>query len=149
MVTVELPVPPERAWAVLTCWERQADWMLDADRVTVVSSRREGVGVRLEVMTRIAGVPAFVEPMQVVGWDAPHQLTIRHGGPVAGVGTWRLDAVAGGTRFAWTEDVRLGVPLVGGLAARLYRPVMRRLMTRAGARLRRHLIAIGPERLSP
>jgi len=94
---VELPVPPSQAWDVLTDWERQADWMLDADRVTVRSSVREGMGVRLAVHTRIAGVPAFVEPMQVVGWDPPLRLTLQHGGPVSGTGTWRLDAVASGT----------------------------------------------------
>jgi hypothetical protein len=148
-MVVELPVPPSQAWDVLTDWERQADWMLDADRVTVRSSVREGIGVRLAVHTRIAGVPAFVEPMQVVGWDPPLRLTLRHGGLVSGTGTWRLDAVASGTCFTWTEDIRLCVPVVGELAARCYAPVMRRLMSRAGARLRDHLIAIGPDRVIP
>lgn len=145
---VELPVPPAQAWKVLTDWERQADWMLDADRVAVRSSLREGVGVRLEVRTRIAGVPAFVEPMEVLEWDPPRRLTLRHGGPVAGVGTWRLEATTGGTRFTWTEDIRLRVPVVGGLAAWCYAPLMRRLMSRAGSRLCAHLIAIGPDRTS-
>jgi len=143
---IELPVLPSRAWDVLTDWERQADWMLDADRVTVRSSIREGVGVRLAVHTRIAGVPAFVEPMFVVGWDPPHRLTLRHGGAVVGTGTWRLEAIDSGTRFTWTEDIRLRVPGVGALAARAYAPVMRRLMGRAGVRLREHIIATGPGR---
>lgn len=146
---VDLPVPPDQAWAVLTDWERQAAWMLDADRVTVRSSIREGVGVRLSVRTRIAGVPAFVEPMEVVGWDPPRRLTLRHGGAVSGTGSWRLVAIDGGTRFTWTEDIRLRVPVVGGVAAWCYGPVMRGLMRRAGARLRRQVIAMGPGRLTP
>jgi hypothetical protein len=61
---IVLPVPLEEAWTVLMDWERQADWMLDADSVTVVSEQREGVGVRLAVRTRILGIPAFTEPME-------------------------------------------------------------------------------------
>jgi hypothetical protein len=52
--------------------------------------------------------------------------------------------VEGGTRFTWTEDIRLAVPVVGELAARCYRPVMRMLMGRAMEGLRRYVIAIGP-----
>ena len=74
-----LPTTPEEAWAVLVDWERQADWMLDADRVDVVSPQREGVGVRLAVKTRLFGVPAFTEPMEVTVWDPPRRLEIRHG----------------------------------------------------------------------
>jgi len=127
-------------------WERQADWMLDADKVEVVSPEREGVGVRLVVRTRILGMAAFDEPMEVMGWDPPRRLEIRHGSVVVGLGIWQLEPTEGGTRFTWSEDVRLRVPLVGELAARCYRPVMRMLMDRAQASLRRHIIAIGPAR---
>src|SRR6186997_2062461 len=102
--------------------------MLDADRVRVVGDRREGVGVRLAVRTRILGLPAFTEPMEVVGWEPPNRLEIRHGSIVVGRGTWLLEPEPGGTRFVWIEDVRLGVPVVGELAARPYAPILRRLM---------------------
>ena len=143
---IVLPTTPEAAWAVLVDWERQADWMLDADRVEVVSPSREGVGVRLAVRTRLFGVPAFIEPMEVAAWDPPRRLEIHHGSVVAGTGVWELVAVQGGTRFRWSEDIRLHVPVAGELAARAYRPVMRALMGRAQASLRQHIIAIGPVR---
>ena len=143
---IALPCPPEEAWAILMDWERQADWMLDADSVMVVSEHREGVGVRLAVRTRIFGVPAFTEPMEVTGWEPPTELRIRHGGPVSGEGTWRLEPHDEGTRFTWTEDIRLAVPLVGELAARVYAPVMRVLMGRAMSGLRAHVVAAGPGR---
>ena len=101
--TIVLPVPIEEAWTALMDWERQADWMLDADSVTVVSDQREGVGVQLAVRTRLFGIAAFTEPMEVVGWDPPRRLDIRHGSLVAGTGAWILDPTAGGTRFAWRE----------------------------------------------
>jgi hypothetical protein len=139
-----LPCPPEEAWAILLVWERQADWMLDADRVEVLGERREGIGVRLSVRTRILGLPAFTDPMEVVAWDPPRRLALRHGGIVAGEGTWSLDPEQGGTRFVWVEDVRLRVPAVGELAALVYAPILRRLMRRAAAGLRRRVIDAGP-----
>jgi hypothetical protein len=145
-VETSLPCPPDEAWAILLAWERQADWMLDADRVEVVGDRRDGVGVRLAVRTRILGLPAFNEPMEVVGWDPPRRLVLRHGSIVVGEGTWVLEPEPGGTRFAWIEDVGLGVPLVGELAARLYAPFLRWLMRRAVAGLRRKVIDAGPAR---
>jgi hypothetical protein len=84
--------------------------------------------------------------MEVTGWDPPRRLEIRHGSVVAGVGVWSLERIDGGTRFVWSEDVRLRVPVAGELAAWGYRPVMRALMARAQASLRRHVIAIGPVR---
>ena len=118
--------------------------MLDADRVEVVSAHREGVGVRLAVRTRILGLPAFTEPMEVIGWEPPRRLVLRHGGLIAGEGAWTLTPEPGGTRFVWTEDVRLGVSMVGGAATRMYAPVLRRLMRRAAAGLRGGVIASGP-----
>jgi carbon monoxide dehydrogenase subunit G len=141
-----LPCPPEEAWAILLDWERQADWMLDADRVEVVGERREGLGVRLSVHTRVLGLPAFTDPMEVVAWDPPRRLALRHGAIVEGDGTWSLDREPGGTRFVWAEDVRLRAPLVGDLAARIYAPVLRRLMQRAATGLRRRVIDAGPSR---
>jgi carbon monoxide dehydrogenase subunit G len=143
---IVLPTTPDEAWAVLTDWERQADWMLDADRVEVVSPERAGVGVRLAVHTRVFGVPAFVEPIEVTAWDPPAALGIRHGGAVRGTGTWRLAPVPDGTRFTWTEDVALALPIVGDLAGRAYTPVLRWLMGRAMAGLRASIIARGPVR---
>ena len=69
-VGTSLPCPPEEAWAILLAWERQADWMLDADRVEVVSQEREGVGVRLAVRTRILGV-RHLPKAQLVFLDTP------------------------------------------------------------------------------
>jgi uncharacterized protein YndB with AHSA1/START domain len=143
---IVLPTTPDEAWSVLTDWERQATWMLDADRVEVVSAKREGAGVRLEVRTRLFGVFAFTEPMEVTAWDPPRRLEIRHGTLVVGSGVWDLAEDPSGARFRWSEDVRLRVPLVGELAAMAYRPVMRLLMSRAQRRLRDHVIAIGPMR---
>ena len=137
---IDLPGTLEDAWAALVDWERQADWMRDADRVEVVSDHREGVGVRLAVRTRLLGIPAFTEPMEVTVWEPPARLAIVHGGPVAGEGEWRLTRDRdGGVTFTWRERVRLRTPVLGAIAAWCYRPVMGVLMRRAQRGLRDEL----------
>lgn len=131
---------------MLLDWERQADWMADADSVAVVSDQRDGVGVRLAVRTRLFGIAAFTEPMEVLEWDPPRRLEIGHGSLVAGVGTWMLEPVDRGTRFTWRERVRLDVPVVGELAAAIYRPVLLALIGRSMRGFRDYLIAAGPAR---
>ena len=144
--TVDLPCTVQEAWDVLTRWERQVDWMLDADEIVVRSEQREGVGVLLDVRTRLFQIPAFTEPMEVTAWDPPHRLEIAHGGPVRGRGTWTLDAIPAGTRFTWTEDVELAMPWLGRLAAAAYAPVLQLLMSRAQRGLRALIVASGPVR---
>ena len=141
--SVPLPCAPHEAWEILTRWERQADWLADADRIVVRTAARVGVGVRLDVHTRLFQIPAFVEPMEVVAWEPPRSLEIAHGGAVRGLGTWRLEPVEGGTRFTWVEDVALAVPL-GDLLASCYAPFLRLLMGRAQRGLRTLIIASGP-----
>jgi uncharacterized protein YndB with AHSA1/START domain len=144
--SIVLPCPPEEAWDVLVGWERQRYWMLDAERVDVVSDLRAGAGVRLAVRTRVAGIVAFTEPIEVTRWDPPRLLVVRHGAPVAGTGTWSLDRVAGGTRFAWAEEVTLRMPVLGAVVAAWYRPVLGALMARSMRRLRALVIGAGPRR---
>jgi carbon monoxide dehydrogenase subunit G len=140
---VVLPAPPFAAWAALTDWERQAEWMRDADRVEVVSAQREGVGTVLAVRTRVLHVPLFTERLEVVGWDPPRELRIAHRSFIRGAGIWSLEPAGTGTRFRWTEEIALPVPLLGELALRVYRPFMHRLMGGAMRDLQRWVGAGG------
>jgi hypothetical protein len=135
-----LPVTPEEAWTVLTDWERQADWMRDADRVDVLSSNREGIAVVIAVHTRVFNVPAFTERLEVVAWDPPHRLRIAHRSVIRGSGDWILEPFIGGTRFTWIEDVELPWGVLGRVALSVYRPFMRHLMGGTIADLRRSLV---------
>jgi hypothetical protein len=130
-----LPVSIDRAWAGMMEWERQPEWMLDASAVRVVGDRREGVGTRFAVRTRVLGIPAFTEVLEVTRWEPPHALDVRHTGFVRGAGRWRLSEAAGGTTFAWEEELRMPIPVLGELALLAYRPFMRMLMRRAIGRL--------------
>lgn len=125
---VVLPVPIERAWALLLRWEDQPRWMKDADSVRVLGEQREGVGTTLAVKTRVLNVPLFTERLEVTIWEPPRRLVMAHRSFVGGVGTWRLQPVERGTWFSWIEELSLPVPFLGELALRVYRPFMARLM---------------------
>jgi uncharacterized protein YndB with AHSA1/START domain len=117
------------AWAALVQWEDQARWMKDADFVRIESDAREGVGVRLSVKTRVLGIPLFVERLEVIEWEPPRRMVVRHGSFVHGTGEWLLESAPGNRcTFRWTEDLRLDLPVAGELALRAYRPFMRHLM---------------------
>jgi hypothetical protein len=45
--------------------------------------------------------------------------------------------VDGSTRFTWTEELSLPIPVLGELALLVYRPVLRRIMRRSLASLQR------------
>jgi hypothetical protein len=139
--STDLPVPPESAWAFLTRWEDQARWMRDADRVDVLTPQREGLGVRLAVRTRVFGVPAFTEELEVTAWDAPRRLEIAHRSVIHGRGIWTFEGDATGTTFTWVEDLSLPIPVLGELALLVYRPFLRMLMRGALRGLRRYVIA--------
>ena len=126
--TIDLQATAELVWERVVAWELQPLWMRDAADVRVLTSHRAGPGVRVAVRTRVAGVPAFTDPLEVTVWDPPRRLVLAHRGFVRGVGEWTLESVGDRTRFRWTERLSFPVPLLGEGALLLYRPFMLRLM---------------------
>jgi hypothetical protein len=141
IVAVETPLAVEvsRAWTALIDWERQAEWMRDADSVRVLSVAREGVGVRLAVRTRVLNVPMFTEILEVIEWEPPSRLVMAHRSFIRGTGEWTLEPDGVGSRFGWTERLSLPVPILGAVALRVYRPFMRHLMRTASSGFRESL----------
>ena len=144
--SIELPCDPDEAWRVLVDWERQADWMADADAIVVTSPQRAGTGITLRVRTRLFGIPAFTETIEVIDWEPPKALTIAHGPPLRGRGTWTLERTQAGTRFSWAEEVELETRALGWLISAAYAPVLGWLLRRSMRRLRASIIARGPDR---
>ena len=123
-----IPADPEAVWRRVLDWKLQPLWMSDAASVRVLTPHLEGRGVRVAVRTRVLGVPAFTEVLEVTGWDPPRRLELAHRGFVRGVGEWILEPKVDATRFRWTERLSLPVPVLGELVLLAYRPLMRRLM---------------------
>ena len=133
----DLPAPPDRVWTLLGRWEDQSRWMRDAVWVRVVTPERSGVDTRVKVLNRVLHVPAFTEQLEVVGWEPPRRMVMAHRSFVRGTGTWALEPVGVSTRFTWTEELWLHIPLLGELALVIYRPFMRRLMRGSLANVQR------------
>lgn len=140
-----MPGPPEVVWALLTDWEHQDDWMLEASDFEVIGDQREGVGVEAKATVRIAGIRTR-DTIRVSMWEPPRILVIDHLGWVKGTGEIQLHPVSEGTRMRWKETLflprrlgpigRLGLVLVSRLMRRIFRRDLRvlRALVRAGAR---------------
>ena len=122
---------PEQVWEVLADWEHQADWMPDVAWMRVTGTSRE-LGARILVRTRVLGVPATTDVLEVVEWDPPRLLRVAHRGVVTGWGEWRLEAEPGPTtRFSWSEHLTLPLGPLGELGLRVYAPVQRAMLRRS------------------
>ena len=126
----------EAVWEVLTDWESQADWMPDVAWIRVLGPER-GEGARLEVRTKVFGLPATIDRIRVMVWDPPHELAVVHEGVVRGRGSWVLEPVPPGTRLLWTEELQLPGGRAGDLAMRTYAPWQTAMLRRSLSNLRR------------
>ena len=134
---LDLAASPERVWSSIERWEEQSRWIRDAVWVRLLTPERAGVGARIEVLNRVLHVPLFTEQLEVVGWEPPRTMALAHRSFVRGTGTWSLEPVDGSTRFTWTEELSLPIPVLGELALLVYRPFLRRQMRRSLANLQR------------
>jgi carbon monoxide dehydrogenase subunit G len=126
-----MPGPPEVVWELLTDWEHQGDWMLEASRFEVIGEQREGVGVEAKATVRIGGLRTR-DRIRVSMWEPPRILVIDHVGWVKGAGEIQLVPIREGTRMRWRETLfapRLLGP-VGRVGLRAFAPMMRRIFQR-------------------
>jgi hypothetical protein len=135
-----LPAAPDAVWTLLTDWEGQSSWMPDVAWIRVIGWER-GAGARLEVRTRVFGVPAATDLVAVTVWEPPSRLAVVHTGIVKGGGEWRLQPAAGGERtaFTWMESFRMPPPVLGDIALGAYAPWQRWMLRRSIRNLKRML----------
>jgi hypothetical protein len=137
-VQTHIEAPVGRVWEQLVRWERQAEWMVDARSVQVLSSVREGVGVELNCRTDILGV-AVDDGLTVTEWAPPYVLGVRHSGPlIRGAGAFELFETPYGTRLEWWEEAEAPGGAVGdALAGVVVVPWVSRVFRRSLARFKR------------
>ena len=125
-----MPGPPELVWDLITDWEHQGDWMLEASDFVVTSPAREGVGVEAEATIRIGGFTTR-DKVRVVAWERARRLSIAHGGWVAGRGDIYLTPLGDDvTHLYWKETLEPPLGVAGDLGLRALRPVMGRVFRR-------------------
>lgn len=129
--------PRAVVWDVLTDWEQQPEWMVDAEAVEVVSAQRQGEGVTLVCPTDLFGV-TVQDVMRVTRWDEGRRLDVVHlGRLITGTGGFELEDGPGGTtRIMWWEEVEPPLGAVGRWGARrLVLPLIRRIFQRSVTQL--------------
>ena len=131
-----IPAPPDAVWELLTDWERQGDWMLEASDFVVTSPHREGIGVEAEATIRIGGIKTR-DKIQVVGWEPNHRLAIRHLGWVTGLGEIFLTPSGPGrSHVFWREELYPPWGVAGAIGLTIFKPIMRRIFERDVRELR-------------
>jgi hypothetical protein len=125
-----LPGPPEVVWPLITDWENQGDWMLEAGDFVVISPQREGVGVVAEATVSIAGIKTR-DRVRVVAWVPPEHLAIAHEGWVSGRGDLRLTRTGDrATTIVWREELYPPLGMLGRHGIMALKPVMQRIFER-------------------
>jgi carbon monoxide dehydrogenase subunit G len=125
-----MPGPPEVVWELITDWEHQDDWMLEASEFVVTSGRREGVGVEAEATIRI-GVITTRDRVRVSAWEPNRRLTIEHRGWVSGTGDIHLTPIGSGlTHVFWREALDPPLGPLGSAGLRALRPLIGHLFRR-------------------
>lgn len=130
-MTATLPGAPEVVWELITDWEHQGDWMLEASDFVVVSKQRTGVGVEAEATVSIGGITTR-DRVRVASWEPPKRLIIEHLGWVGGYGelhlTPSLDRAT--THLYWKEELDPPLGLLGALGMSAFKPLMKRIFER-------------------
>jgi len=133
-VVVELvqtvPGPPEIVWNLITDWEHQDDWMLEASDFVVTSDRREGVGVEAEATITIGGISTR-DRVRVIVWEPNRHLAIEHLGWVSGAGHIYLTPLSDGrTHVFWREELYPPAGVLGAAGMTAFKPMMARQFRR-------------------
>lgn len=125
-----LPGPPETVWELITDWEHQGDWMLEASDFVVLSDHREGIGVVAEATVKIGGISTR-DKVRVIGWEPSRRLAIAHEGWVRGRGEFHLTRLGRDrTHVFWREELEPPLGALGAAGLVAFKPLMRRIFTR-------------------
>ena len=126
-----LPGTPDLVWPLITDWEHQDDWMLEARDFVITSAHREGVGVEGRATVSIGGITT-TDTVVVTRWEPGKRLAISHQGWVSGEAEMVLtDLENGTTHLLWREElICRPLGLLGSIGLSLFRPLMRRIFVR-------------------
>src|SRR5690606_30526180 len=114
-VSVLIAAPLDAVWEAASDLTSHPEWMADAESIRFADEQRRGVGTTMEVATRV-GPFRVSDWLVVTAWEDRRLIEIVHVGSISGWGRFRLDPLAGGIRFTWTEQLHfpwwLGGPVV-------------------------------------
>jgi hypothetical protein len=114
---VEIDATAEEAWEAAVDWPGQHKWVL-ASTVRATSGGGRGVNATLEARTGW-GPLSLADPMEIVEWDPPHRLVLRHVGPfVRGDAIYEVTRLPDGrSALEWSEVLEAPGVLLSGVYA--------------------------------
>ncbi|MPZ70226.1 MAG: hypothetical protein GEU71_11970 [Actinobacteria bacterium] len=124
-----MPGPPEVVWRLITDWEHQDDWMLEASDFVVLTEQREGIGVEAEASITIGGITTR-DRVRVSRWEVEKVLGIEHLGWVSGEGEIFITPVGETTHLFWRETLKPPLGILGTIGLTLFKPLMSRIFRR-------------------
>jgi hypothetical protein len=125
-----LPGSPEVVWELITDWENQGKWQLEARDFVVTSPQREGIGVEATATVSIGGITTH-DRVLVTEWQANKRLGIEHKGWVSGRAEMRLTPLEPGTtHLFWSEKLYPPWGILGAIGMSLFKPLMIRTFRR-------------------
>lgn len=132
-----IEAPRARVWDLLRDWEGSSAWMVDATTVRVLGHLREGVGTRVEAVTRIAGIP-IKDRFTVTAWQ-PEQLIaiMHHRWPIRGLAWWELSDLGSATFMEWAEELDPPLGPLGELGSVVLRRPIERVLAKSLRKLKR------------
>lgn len=103
VVSREVAAAQEHVWNLLTCWDRQGEWM---PLTTVRAESADGDVVRLRAETGLGPI-RVVDLMVVSVWQPPHRCVVIHEGRVLkGTATFTVVPLgAARCRLTWSEHL--------------------------------------------
>ena len=128
-LTTTLPGPPQVVWRLITDWENQYLWMIEASDFVVTSPHPEGVGVEATATVKVGGIKTR-DPIRVDVWEPERRLGIEHGGWVKGRGDLTLEPEGATTRMRWREELHPPWGILGAIGLRAFRPMLARTFRR-------------------
>jgi hypothetical protein len=138
-ISVDIDRTPDEVWDDVRHVASHVEWMQDATEIRFLSDRTEGVGTRFECDTRV-GPLKVTDVMEITDWQDAQRMGVLHQGLVTGTGAFTLaPGPAGGTRFAWEEELRFPWWLGGPIGERVGAPILRRIWRGNLRRLRARL----------
>lgn len=113
--SIEIAVPPEKVWPFLVEPEKILKWCITFKKFEYTGKQRSSVGTAFYVEEK-AGGPLMKLNFTVTEWAENKKLAFNmtSGNFVKGYEqTWTLDDTPSGSRFSFTEQVKLPYGIIG------------------------------------
>jgi uncharacterized protein YndB with AHSA1/START domain len=117
--SIDIAVPRERVWELVTDLERLGEWVSIHRNFPEPPPADVREGTRFQQTVALAGTPFAVEWI-AIEVDGPQRLAWEGTGPAGATArtTYSLSAETGGTRFAYENEFELPAGGVGATASR-------------------------------